>query len=77
MRGYDVERIITRDKSSGMIHLRLRVNNKDYTQEGCNLDDAGDFEILTDLPEDIESARFCRNDFPELHDPRPTNVEGD
>lgn len=65
------DRVITRDKSSGMIHLRLRFNGKLYVQEGCNTDDAGDFDILPHLPEDMEVAKFCRNDFPDMHDPRP------
>ena len=70
-----VEKIITRDRSSGTIHLRLRVNGQLYTQEGCNLDDAGAYDILPELPEDMESAQFCRNDFPQMHDPRPTTPE--
>lgn len=67
-----VEKIITRDKSSGMIHLRLSVNGKLYAQEGCNTDDAGDYEVLDELPEDMESALFCKSDFPSMHDPRHT-----
>lgn len=73
--GFDVERVVTRDRSSGIIHLRLKVNGKEYTQEGCNLDDAGDFEVLPDLPEDIESVMLCRNDFPQFHDPHPASAQ--
>ena len=66
-----IERVLTKDRSSGTIHLRLRMNGRFYSQEGCNLDQAGDYEILPALPEDIDSAKFCRTDFPEFHDPHP------
>jgi hypothetical protein len=72
---FDVERIITRDNSSGMHHLRLVVNGKTFVQEADNLDDAGAYTIVPDLPEDIESVEFCRRCFPELHDPRPANTK--
>lgn len=78
MPDYNVERIITEDVSSGMIHLRLKVNGKMYSHEGCNLDDAGAYRVLPALPEDMEAALFCRNDFPEMHDPHPiTNSQED
>ncbi len=64
-----IERIITQDRSSGMIHLRLKVNGNLYTQEGCNLDQAGEYDILTDLPEQVDLNRFCATDFPQMHDP--------
>ncbi len=64
----DVQRIITKDRSSGMIHLRLVVDGKEFTQEGCNLDDAGSHDTLEDLPTDIDLSMFCRNDFPLMHD---------
>lgn len=70
MPDYDVERIITRDNSSGMHHLRLVVNGKTYTQEADNLDDAAGYTVVP-LPEDIESSNWCRRCFPELHDPHP------
>jgi len=70
----DVERIITRDRSSGMHHLRLVINGKTYTQETDNLDAAGAYDVVPELPEDIESAKFCKRCFPELHDPQPGHI---
>jgi hypothetical protein len=64
----DVQRLITKDRSSGMIHLRLVVDGKSFTQEGCNLDDAGEYDVLDDLPADIDISMLCRNDFPMMHD---------
>ena len=69
-----VERIITRDRISGMYHLRLVVNGKTYTQEADNLDDAGEYDIVPQLPEDIESAKWCDRCFPQLHD-HPINTQ--
>ena len=63
-----VERIITRDDSTGMHHLRFVINGKTYTQEADNLDDAGQYTVVDELPEDIEGANFCARCFPELHD---------
>ena len=70
MADFEVERIITRDRSSGHYHIRLVVNGKTYTQEADNLDTSGAYDVMPDLPEDIESAQFCRRCFPELHDPQ-------
>ena len=64
------EEVITRDRSSGRLHKQtLREDGRLTSFEGCNLDDAGEAEILT--PEEatraIENAEpwsLCRNDFP-------------
>ena len=66
-----VERIVMRDRQTGTFHLRLRVDGTVLPSEGCDAP-VSDFEEVADLPEDIEIARFCRADFPQLHDPRPS-----
>jgi hypothetical protein len=68
-----IEKIITRDRSSGRYHIRLNVNGRIFAQEQCNLDDAGAYEIVSALPEDIDSVKLCRNCFPTLHDNPITN----
>jgi hypothetical protein len=58
--------ILTRDLSSGRIHKRyLTESGALASLEGCNLDEAGDYEVITD--EDLENAaiaQLCANDFP-------------
>lgn len=64
---FDVQRIITRDRSSGMHHLRFVVNGRTYANEQDNLDDADKYDIV-ELPEDIQASKWCRRCFPELWD---------
>jgi hypothetical protein len=65
-----VEEVVTRDASSGRLHIRLlREDGKLFTQEGCNLDQAGGYTILTaeELIAAIERAEpgmLCENDWP-------------
>jgi hypothetical protein len=42
----NVDEIVTRDLSSGRFHKRIRYEGRIYTLEGCNLDQAGEYEIL-------------------------------
>lgn len=60
--------ILTRDLSSGRIHKRYDDGDGGYTtHEGCNLDQAGAYEVITaDELELAEPAALCRNDFPHL-----------
>lgn len=60
-----VDQVLTRDRSSGRIHMKLRYLGHLYVQEGCNTDDAGASDEVT--WEDVEKAelhQLCRNDFP-------------
>lgn len=62
--------VVTRDKSSGRLHRQtLRDDGKLASLEGCNLDDAGEAEVLTQdeaahALETAEPWQLCRNDFP-------------
>lgn len=40
--------ILTRDSSSGRLHKRIQIEDSDelLTYEGCNLDEAGAFEVV-------------------------------
>ena len=58
------------DRSSGMIHVRYRIDGKLRVNEGCNLDDAGAYDVIPDLPSPLDIAKLCRNDFPQAHDPK-------
>lgn len=44
----DVQTIYTEDVSSGMGHVRLRVNEAFLTDERDNLDDAGEYREITE-----------------------------
>lgn len=71
------EEVVTRDRSSGRLHRQtLRDDGKLASYEGCNLDDAGEAEILT--PEEAARAieiaepwQLCHNDFPEANEAVP------
>lgn len=61
------ERVYTKDRSSGRIHIRSRSpSGRLLSDEGCNLDQAGGYDVITeqealDAPEELR----CRNDFSE------------
>lgn len=69
-----VEEVITRDRSSGRLHRQtLREDGRLASFEGCNLDDAGEAEILTAAEaahalENAEPWQLCENDFPPIGD---------
>jgi hypothetical protein len=64
------EEVFTRDSSSGQIHRRINVDGELYTIEGCNLDDAGAYEIVgPDALENAEPGQLCENDFPDVGGP--------
>jgi hypothetical protein len=59
------ELIYTRDLSSSRIHKRWRMPGGNLaTFEGCNLDDAGDFEVVDTLSADSDDEAFCKRCFP-------------
>lgn len=62
--------VLTRDLSSGRIHRRLvGESGKLYTLEQDNLDEAGEYEIVTaDAIESAEAGSLCANCFPEHQD---------
>ena len=70
MRYVTVEEVLTQDESSGRIHQRLRTQEgKLLTFEGCNLDQAGSYKVLTDEEaaaaiERAEPGQLCENEWP-------------
>jgi hypothetical protein len=57
--------VLTRDISSGRIHRRIRVGDNLASIEADNLDDAGEYEVIT--YEDFETAepsQLCERCFP-------------
>lgn len=66
--------VVTRDKSTGRLHRQtLRDDGKLASYEGCNLDDAGESEILTEEEaayaiQQAEAGQLCENDFPDVGD---------
>lgn len=62
----EVSRVITRDRSSGRVHVRLFVNGQPLTDERCNLDDAGAYEVVPDEAiAELDRDALCRRCFPE------------
>jgi hypothetical protein len=43
-----VEYVITQDLSSGRVHKRISTSSGYLTHEADNLDDAGEFRVITD-----------------------------
>lgn len=57
--------VITRDISTGRIHRRIRVGDNLASIEADNLDDAGEYEIITaDTFETAEPEQLCLRCFP-------------
>ncbi len=61
------EAILTRDRSSGRVHRRLRIGDRRgfLVDERCNADQSGDYEVLAST-EGIEPDALCRWCFPEI-----------
>ena len=55
----DGDTILTRDKSSGRIHKRIRSGVRLMVDERCNLDDAGHFFVIEDVS-DVDAESLCR-----------------
>jgi hypothetical protein len=60
------EIVLTRDLSSGRIHRRVLMPSGELlVNEGCNLDDAGAYEVVgAEALENAEPGQLCENDFP-------------
>ncbi len=57
--------VLTRDVSSGRIHRRIRVGKNLASIEADNLDDAGEYEIITyEQFETAEPSQLCERCFP-------------
>lgn len=57
--------VLTRDLSSGRIHRRIRVGDNLYTAEADNLDQAGEYEVITaEQLADAEPGELCERCFP-------------
>lgn len=66
----DGETVLTRDLSSGRIHRRLRIGNHLAVIEADNLDDAGEFEVITaDILAEAEPGELGERCFPPVGDP--------
>ena len=61
----DGDIILTRDRSSGRIHRRVRLEGERElrTAEGDNLDEAGAYDVLDSL-DDTDPADLCERCFP-------------
>lgn len=59
------EVVLTRDRSSGRVHKRIRLAGETIlrTFEGCNVDDAGESEVI-ESTEGIEPSDLCARCFP-------------
>lgn len=62
----NVETVYTRDRSSGRIHARTRVNGQLMSDERCNLDDAGAYDVVTEAEAMAPDADRCAYDFPAI-----------
>jgi len=68
------EVVITQDKSSGRVHVRIRRNGVLYDNPKCNQDDAGDYRVLEHEWAGQGAFSHCRNCFPEID--RPVEDDG-
>lgn len=58
--------VVLRDTSSGRLHRATQTaGGRLRTDEGCNIDQAGEHEILDILPPDPDVVLLCRNCFTE------------
>jgi hypothetical protein len=72
-----IEQVIWRDVSSGRYHLAARVGGKVYlTPEADNLDEAGEHEILEDLPEGVDDRLLCERCFGSRGEKPTLNTRG-
>ena len=57
--------VLTRDISSGRIHRRIRIGNSLASIEADNLDDAGEYEVISyQTFERAEPSQLCDRCFP-------------
>ena len=67
----EAEVVYTKDRSSGRVHERYRIEGSEKltTREGCNLDEAGAYDEITEAEMlATNPALLCRNDFPLVED---------
>jgi len=65
----NLEIVLTRDRSSGRIHKRVREGNRLLVDERCNLDAAGAFDEVTEAAlEDADVGQACEFCFPPATD---------
>lgn len=59
------EVVLTRDRSSGMVHRRLRIGESGmlWAAEPCDCDQAGAYEVIGST-DDVEPDRLCQRCFP-------------
>lgn len=55
--------VILRDKSSGRFHKAAQDGDKLLTHEADNLDEAGDYELVDNIPPDVDMDLLCRRCF--------------
>lgn len=61
------QRVITRDRSSGRLHKRLRYGGRWYVDERCQTDQSGAFDEIQRIPESEPDENKCKYCFdPEL-----------
>ena len=62
--------VLTRDLSSGRIHRRVRIGDALASIEADNLDDAGEYEVITaEQLAEVEAGELCERCFPPVGDP--------
>jgi hypothetical protein len=63
--GMTAETVYTRDTSSGRVHRRLTMPDGTLASaESCNLDDAGEYEVIAST-DGVEDEALCERCFPE------------
>ncbi len=64
------EEVLTRDYSSGKVHRRVLMASGGLASlEADNLDDAGEYEVITpDVLEGAEAGDLCQRCFPDKQD---------
>lgn len=62
-----MDAVILRDKSSGRFHRAAQEGDGQQllTHEADNLDAAGEYEIVEQLPPDVDNALLCKRCFTE------------
>jgi hypothetical protein len=61
--------VLTRDISSGRIHRRIRIGDNLASIEADNLDQAGEYEVITaEQLADVEPGELCERCFPPIPD---------
>jgi hypothetical protein len=60
----EVEALVIRDLSSGRYHRAFREGDNLATFEGDNLDQAGEYEIVPEVPEGVEYHLLCQRCYP-------------